>query len=88
MDPVKIEGPISGHNVVAGMQVSDGGIVEIKFVGSAPPCPVKPFSMIPFPPDPAFIKRPAILQWVAERVAGVGRRAALVGLGGVGSDRF
>ncbi|KAK2594353.1 hypothetical protein QQS21_007954 [Conoideocrella luteorostrata] len=84
MNPVQFEGPVSGHNVFAGMHVSDGGAVNMTFAGSGPSSPIKPFSMIPFPPDPAFIKRSAISQWVEEMVAGVGRRAALVGLGGVG----
>lgn len=83
MNTMNIEGPISGHNVVAGMQVS-GGAVNINFPASVPPCTIKPFSMIPLRPDPAFIKRPDISEWLETTVVGVGKRAALVGLGGVG----
>lgn len=43
-----------------------------------------PFSMVPFPPDPDFVDRPDILGWLREKFTGVGARAALVGLGGVG----
>lgn len=80
---MNIEGSISGYNVVAGMQVS-GGEVHMNFAGPAPPHRIKPFCMIPFPPDPTFIERPAISQWLNKAAVGIGQRAALVGLGGVG----
>ena len=84
MNTGTFQGPISGHNVVANTHVADGGTFNVNYHGSAPPAPIKPFSMITFDPDPAFVKRPAISQGVKELTAGTGRRAALVGLGGVG----
>ena len=46
--------------------------------------PNEPFSTIPFAPDPEFVKRVEILEWVRNKCARPGARAALVGLGGVG----
>lgn len=45
---------------------------------------VNTFSTIPFPPDPNFIERPAILESLRGKLRGPGGRAALVGLGGIG----
>jgi hypothetical protein len=44
----------------------------------------KPFSTVPFAPDPGFVNRPEFLAWIHDKCAGPGARAALVGLGGVG----
>jgi len=46
--------------------------------------PREPFSTVPFAPDPDFVDRPEIVAWVRDKCAGLGARAALVGLGGVG----
>lgn len=78
------DGFISGQNVVAGVEVQGGGTVNMNFTGAAPPAAVKPFNMTPFPPDHLFVERPTISSWIDKIVAGEGRGAALVGLGGVG----
>jgi hypothetical protein len=39
---------------------------------------------VPFAPDPDFVDRPEIVAWVRDKCVGLGARAALVGLGGVG----
>ena len=81
-----IENPVTGRNVVAGVSTELGGITNFNF-GVSPQLPGavhKPFSTIPFPPDPKFVKRPAITQWLQSTLVGPGCRAALVGLGGVG----
>ena len=78
MNPGTFQGPVSGHHLVAGTHVS-GGTLNINYHGFTPPTPIKPFSMIPFDPDPVFVKRPAISQRIRELTAGAGRRAALVG---------
>jgi hypothetical protein len=45
---------------------------------------VEPFNTIPFAPDPHFVERPGIADWVHKKCTGPGARAALVGLGGIG----
>ncbi|KAM0562365.1 hypothetical protein ACHAPJ_002055 [Fusarium lateritium] len=52
------------------------------------PQPVKPFSTVPFPPDPNFIDRKKAMSWLEEKTAQVNSRAALVGLGGVGKSQI
>jgi hypothetical protein len=37
-----------------------------------------------FAPDPNFVDRPETLAWIRDKCAGLGARAALVGLGGIG----
>ncbi|KAH8728115.1 hypothetical protein GQ44DRAFT_647501 [Phaeosphaeriaceae sp. PMI808] len=46
------------------------------------------FSTIPFAPDPDFVNRPEVLNWVSEKCTHPGGRAALVGLGGVGKSQI
>ncbi|KAF1914815.1 hypothetical protein BDU57DRAFT_520013 [Ampelomyces quisqualis] len=48
----------------------------------------KPFSTIPFAPDPDFVDRPDIIDWLGNKLARSGGRAALVGLGGVGKSQL
>jgi tetratricopeptide (TPR) repeat protein len=45
-------------------------------------------SMLPFPPDPEFISRPQISDWIKEKAKIPGGRAALVGLGGIGKSQL
>lgn len=78
------EGSISGRNVVAGLQVQNGGTVNVNFAGSVSSNTIEPFNMTPFPIDSRFIKRPAISEWIDGMIAQGSRGAALVGLGGVG----
>ncbi|KAJ3454422.1 hypothetical protein MRS44_018316 [Fusarium solani] len=44
----------------------------------------RPFSTVPFPPDPKFVERTDILLWLRDQTTQPGSRAALVGLGGIG----
>jgi len=44
----------------------------------------KPQRMVPFPPDPDFVHRPAIEKWMQDQYNQPGRRMALVGVGGFG----
>lgn len=44
-----------------------------------------PFSTVPFPHDPDFVRRDALLDQVHEKVSIPDSRIALVALGGVGS---
>ncbi|EUC48961.1 hypothetical protein COCMIDRAFT_85847 [Bipolaris oryzae ATCC 44560] len=46
-------------------------------------CQPRPFSMVPFAPDPDYVDRPDIFSWLRDKCVGNGARAALVGLGGV-----
>ncbi|KAG7402978.1 Kinesin light chain [Fusarium oxysporum f. sp. rapae] len=48
----------------------------------------RPFSTVPFAPDPKFIKRADILLWLRDQTAQPGSRVALVGLGGVGKSQI
>lgn len=86
MDKIPPEG-ITARNAVAGVEVQDGATFNV-YCDAAPLAPVKPFNMTPFPPDPRFIKRPAISKKLKAIVAGQGRVAALVGLGGVGQVTY
>ncbi|KAG7288356.1 hypothetical protein NEMBOFW57_007887 [Staphylotrichum longicolle] len=45
-------------------------------------------SILPFPPDPEFISRPLISDWIKERAKVEGGRAALVGVGGIGKSQL
>jgi hypothetical protein len=40
--------------------------------------------LMPFTCDPEFIQRPEIWAWMCHQYAGLGRRMALVGMGGFG----
>jgi hypothetical protein len=46
----------------------------------------EPLSTVPFPRDPDFVSRDAILAQIHEKASIPGSRIALVGLGGVGSE--
>ncbi|KAF7555193.1 hypothetical protein G7Z17_g2358 [Cylindrodendrum hubeiense] len=48
----------------------------------------KPFSTLPFPPDPTFVDRPEILDWLHARCAQPAARVALVGPGGIGKSQL
>jgi len=45
-------------------------------------------SILPFPPDPEFISRPEISDWIKDKAKIPGGRAALVGLGGIGKSQL
>ena len=45
-------------------------------------------SILPFPPDPEFISRPQISDWIEEKAKVPGGRAALVGPGGIGKSQL
>ncbi|KAH6881114.1 hypothetical protein B0T10DRAFT_565294 [Thelonectria olida] len=65
-----------------------GNLVEqFNFASHAPPRSIRPFSTVPFPPDPMFVERTDILLWLREQTARPGSRAALVGLGGIGKSQ-
>ncbi|KAL2269224.1 hypothetical protein VTJ83DRAFT_4070 [Remersonia thermophila] len=48
----------------------------------------KPEWLVPFPPDPDFVERPDISEWLHEKSKVPGARAALVGLGGIGKSQL
>ncbi|KAJ3453696.1 hypothetical protein MRS44_017943 [Fusarium solani] len=82
---------------IAGPQASHGGSNNFHFYGPRapvgpaernPPKPRKPFSTVPFPPDPDFVDRPDILKWMHEKCARPAARIALVGLGGIGKSQL
>ncbi|KAH8669305.1 hypothetical protein BGZ61DRAFT_483478 [Ilyonectria robusta] len=77
----------SGEHVFAGVHASGGGTINYNFGGHAPPRSVRPFSTIPFPPDPKFVERTDIVLWLRDQTAQPGSRAALVGLGGIGKSQ-
>ncbi|KAF2174719.1 TPR-like protein [Zopfia rhizophila CBS 207.26] len=86
-------GAVSGRNVVAGPYCGPGGTMNFNFGGYPPTQDElsrkrKPFSTVPFAPDPDFVDRPEILAWIRDKCAGQGARAALVGLGGVGKSQI
>ncbi|KAF3361351.1 hypothetical protein VdG1_00960 [Verticillium dahliae VDG1] len=84
---------VNGQYTIAAPQASHGGSNNFHFYGPHapadlaernPPKPRKPFSTVPFPPDPDFVDRPDILKWMHEKCAKPAARIALVGLGGIG----
>ncbi|KAL1844194.1 hypothetical protein VTJ49DRAFT_3850 [Mycothermus thermophilus] len=48
----------------------------------------KPEWLVPFPPDPDFVDRPDISEWLKEKSQVPGARAALIGLGGIGKSQL
>lgn len=77
---------IAGHNVIAAPHATDGGTINFHFGDQAPGPSVtpRPFSTVPFRPDPDFVERPDITAWLREQCSQPSSRAALVGLGGIG----
>ncbi|KAH7116613.1 hypothetical protein B0J13DRAFT_204473 [Dactylonectria estremocensis] len=85
MSHTSFQGPLSGEYVIAGAHASGGGTINFNFGDHAPQQSIRPFSTIPFPPDPKFVERTDILLWLRDHTVQPGSRAALVGLGGIGS---
>lgn len=81
----QFHGNVAGHNIVTGVHTS-GGTSNFYLNGQPPSSSAapKPLSTVPFPPDPKFIQRPEISNWISEKLASPGSRAALVGIGGMG----
>ena len=48
----------------------------------------QPESILPFPPDPQFLARPEVSDWIGEKARTPGARAALIGLGGIGKSQL
>ncbi|KAH8659344.1 hypothetical protein BGZ60DRAFT_456926 [Tricladium varicosporioides] len=80
---------IQGETVFAGTHVS-GGYLNVTINGSRQNLPQQPepFSTVPFLPDPDFVERPDITTWLQDELNLPGRRAALIGLGGVGKSQL
>ncbi|KAI8666162.1 hypothetical protein NCS57_00840200 [Fusarium keratoplasticum] len=86
---------VSGQYNNAAPQVSHEGSNAFYFHDQAaaayersPPKPCKPFSTVPFPPDPYFVDRPDILNWMDEKCTRPATCIALVGLGGIGKSQI
>ncbi|KAK2024242.1 TPR-like protein [Colletotrichum zoysiae] len=81
---------ISGRNVVAAPYAAHGGTNNFYFANDDPAGapPRKPFSNVPFPPDPDFVDRPRITAWLRDKCGRPAGRAALVGLGGIGKSQL
>ncbi|KAI8680532.1 NACHT domain-containing protein [Fusarium keratoplasticum] len=87
MSHTTFQGPLRGEYVIAGAHASTGGAIHFNFGADAPPRSIRPFSTVPFPPDPKFVERTDILLWLRDQTALPGSRAALVGLGGIGKSQ-
>ncbi|KAM6516645.1 hypothetical protein FALCPG4_014823 [Fusarium falciforme] len=87
MSHTSFQGPLRGEYVIAGAHASTGGAIHFNFGADAPPRSTRPFSTVPFPPDPEFVERTDILLWLRDQTAQSGSRAALVGLGGIGKSQ-
>ncbi|KAH6989185.1 kinesin light chain 3 [Ilyonectria sp. MPI-CAGE-AT-0026] len=48
----------------------------------------RPHLMVPFPPNPDFVHRPPIEQWMKDQYGRLDRRMALVGMGGFGKSQL
>jgi hypothetical protein len=77
---------IAGRNVIPAPHAADGGTIIFHFGDQAPrpSATPRPFSTVPFRPDPDFVERPDITAWLREHCSQPSSRAALVGLGGIG----
>ncbi len=75
----------SSITVVHGQNVNIGRGESELHLASKPSKSDKPFSAVPFAPDPDFVDRVEISAWIRDKCAQQGARAALVGLGGIGS---
>lgn len=64
MSHTSFQGPLSGEYVFAGAHASDGGTINYNLSGHAPPRSIRPFSTVPFPPDPKFVERTDVLLWL------------------------
>lgn len=80
-------GSISGRNVFAGTSVAGDLNVRINNIETVPQR-TTPVWMVPFLPDADFVERPTISSWLTERLVAPPYRAALIGLGGIGSVCF
>ncbi|WAO96035.1 NACHT domain-containing protein [Fusarium falciforme] len=87
MSHTSFQGPLRGEYVIAGAHASTGGAIHFNFGADAPPRSTRPFSTVPFPPDPKFVERTDILLWLRDQTAQPGSRATLVGLGGIGKSQ-
>ncbi|KAF2844063.1 hypothetical protein T440DRAFT_60135 [Plenodomus tracheiphilus IPT5] len=88
----EFHGPIAGRYVIPGTHTAAGGTTNFH-IGYPPTHentarPREPFTTVPFAPDPDLVDRPEIAAWVRDKCAGLGARAALVGLGGVGKSQL
>ncbi|KAK2059691.1 TPR-like protein [Colletotrichum caudatum] len=80
---------IHGRNVVAAPYAAHGGTNNFYLANDGPAGPPrKPFSNVPFPPDPDFVDRPRITAWLRDKCGRPAGRAALVGLGGIGKSQL
>ncbi|KAH6983308.1 P-loop containing nucleoside triphosphate hydrolase protein [Ilyonectria sp. MPI-CAGE-AT-0026] len=87
MSHTSFQGPVSGQYVFAGAHASDGATINYNLGAHAPSRSIRPFSTVPFPPDPKFVERTDVLDWLRNQAAQPGSRAALVGLGGIGKSQ-
>ncbi|RDL35922.1 uncharacterized protein BP5553_06534 [Venustampulla echinocandica] len=83
----EFNGDIAGRNVIAGSHFETGATMN-NYFGDRLSRKREPFSTIPFAPDRDFVDRREILEWIDDKCAGPGARAALVGLGGVGKSQL
>ncbi|KAK1573934.1 P-loop containing nucleoside triphosphate hydrolase protein [Colletotrichum navitas] len=79
---------ISARNAIAAPYAAPGGTNNFYFANDGPDPSRKPFSNVPFPPDPDFVERPRITEWLRDKCGRPAGRAALVGLGGIGKSQL
>lgn len=69
------------------LMIGQVGSTDSGFLSPEQPEPrPEPLSTVPFPHDPDFVSRDALLNQIHEKASIPGSRIALIGLGGIGSE--
>ncbi|KAH6960076.1 hypothetical protein BKA56DRAFT_532788, partial [Ilyonectria sp. MPI-CAGE-AT-0026] len=76
MSHTSFPGPLRGENVIAGAHVSSGQTINFNFGAHAPRRSIRPFSTVPFSPNPKFVERTDVLLWLRDQTAQLGNWAA------------
>ncbi|KAH6883978.1 hypothetical protein B0T10DRAFT_609132 [Thelonectria olida] len=69
MSHTSFPGPLRGENVIASTHASGGETISFNFGAHDSPRSFRPFSTVPFPPDPKVVERTDIFLWPRHQAA-------------------